>query len=90
MEYSIIYSNYFKIENSTFAFRKKELFEITNIPTHKKLIEVSGCKGYWLCGKFYSLAKIKNLIITKPKEIDVSDLQWYQQINLDHVFNLTN
>jgi len=88
MEYIITYTNHFKIGNSIFAFRKRELFDIGSVPTIKRQIEVSGCKGYWLVGKFYSLSGLKKLVIAEPVNIDVSDLQWYQQINLDHVFNL--
>ena len=29
-------------------------------------------------------------MVNEPKKVDVSNLQWYQQINLDHVFNLTS
>jgi hypothetical protein len=88
MTYVITYSNHFKISDTIFAFRKKELFEISKIPIYKKQIEVSGCKGYWLKGKFYSLSKLKELIVNEPIDVDVSDLQWYQQEQLNHVFNL--
>lgn len=88
MKYSITYSNYFKIGNKIFSFRKKELFDITNIPIHIKLKDNNNCKGYWINRKWFSLSKLKDLVIEQNKVIDVSDLQWYQQINLDHVFNL--
>jgi hypothetical protein len=88
MQYIITYSNHFKIENSTFAFRKKELFCINKIPQLKNKIEVSGCKGYWLKGKFYSLSKLEKIVIKQPIEGDVSDSQWHKQIELDEVFNL--
>ena len=88
MQYIITYSNHFKIENSTFAFRKKELFCIDKIPQLKNKIEVSGCKGYWLKGKFYSLSKLEKIVIKQPIDVDVSDLQWYLQEQLNGVFNL--
>ncbi len=88
MQYIITYSNHFKIENSTFAFRKKELFCIDKIPQLKNKIEVSGCKGYWLKGKFYSLSKLEKIVIKQPIDVDVSDLQWCLQERLNGVFNL--
>ena len=89
MNYFITYSNYFKIENRVFAFRKKELFDITNIPTHIKLKDNNNCKGYWINRKWFSLSKLENLIVKEKVVKDVSSLQWYKQINLDYVFNLT-
>jgi hypothetical protein len=84
----IVYSNYFELENRIFAFRKKELFDITSIPKHLELKDNNNCLGYWINRKWYSLSKIKNLIIKENKEIDISSLQWYEQINLQEVFNL--
>jgi len=86
--YFITYSNYFKIDNKTFAFRRKELFEITGIPKHLELKNNNNCFGYWISRKWFSLSKIKDLIINEDIIVDVSDLQWYDQIKLDHVFNL--
>lgn len=89
MKYFITYSNYFKLENRVFAFRKKELFDITNIPTHIELKDNNNCKGYWINRKWFSLSKLENLIVKEKVIKDVSSLQWYKQINLDYVFNLT-
>lgn len=89
MNYFITYSNYFKLENRVFAFRKKELFDITNIPTHIELKDNNNCKGYWINRKWFSLSKLENLIVKEKVIKDVSSLQWYKQINLDYVFNLT-
>ena len=89
MNYFITYSNYFKLENRVFAFRKKELFDITNIPTHIQLKYNNNCKGYWINRKWFSLSKLEDLIVKEKVVKDVSSLQWYKQINLDHVFNLT-
>lgn len=86
--YFIEYSNYFEFEGKTFAFRKKELFDITSTPKHIDLKNNNNCFGYWISRKWLSLSKIKEMIVNKPKTIDVSDLQWYDQIQLDHVFNL--
>jgi hypothetical protein len=88
MTYTITYSNHFKIADSTFAFRKKELFDISKTPLLKNKIENGGSIGYWLCGKFYSLSSLEKMIVKEPADVDVSDLQWYQQENLSGVFNL--
>lgn len=89
MNYFITYSNYFKLENRVFAFRKKELFDITNIPTHIELKDNNNCKGYWINRKWFSLSKLENLIVKEKVIKNVSSLQWYKQINLDYAFNLT-
>ena len=86
--YTITYSNHFKVGNKTFVFRKKELFNVTGIPFHLPLKDNNGSKGYWIDRKWYSFSKIKELIINKPINIDVSNLQWYQQCHLEEVFNL--
>lgn len=86
--YFITYSNYFEFENRLFAFRKKELFEIGSTPTHLPLKDNNGSKGYWINRKWLSLSAIQRLIQKEEKTVDVSDLQWYQQIQLDEVFNL--
>lgn len=86
--YFIEYSNYFEFEGKTFAFRKKELFEITSMPIHLELKSNNNCFGYWINRKWLSLSKIKEMIVNEVKIVDVSDLQWYNQINLDYVFNL--
>ena len=87
-EYFITYSNHFKFEGKTFAFRKKELFDITGIPKHLELKNNNNCFGYWINRKWLSLSKIKTMIKNEKIKVDVSSLQWYQQINLDKVFNL--
>lgn len=87
-EYLITYSNHFKIGNKTFAFRKMVLFDITNLPLKLELKENNGSKGYWINREWYSLSKIKSIIIKEEIKVDVSDLQWNIQIQLDHVFNL--
>lgn len=84
--YTITYSNYFKIDNKTFSFRKKILFDITNLPLQLELKDNNNCLGYWINRKWFSLSKIKELVKVENLEIDVSDLQWYEQIKLDYVF----
>jgi len=84
--YFIEYSNYFEFEDKTFAFRKKELFDITSMPKRIDLKNNNNCFGYWINRKWLSLSKIKELVKVENKTIDVSELQWYDQIKLDHVF----
>jgi len=86
--YFINYSNHFRIDNKVFAFRKMVLFDITGTPTKLDLKENGGSKGYWINRNWYSLSKIKSLVVKEEITVDVSELQWYRQINLDYVFNL--
>ena len=86
--YIITYSNYFKVDNKIFAFRKKHLFDITDIPQLLKQQENGNSKGYWINRKWFSLSRIKSIIINESINIDVGCLQWYAQIKLDKVFNL--
>ena len=85
-DYFITYSNYLIFENRLLAFRNKLLFDITNTPI---LINFNENAKAWLINrKHLSKSKAKELLINEPKQVDVSHLQWYQQINLDEVFNL--
>lgn len=84
--YFIEYSNYFEFEGKTFSFRKKELFDITAMPKYLELNNNNNCFGYWINRKWLSLSKISEIIKKEVKIVDVSDLQWYYQIKLDHVF----
>jgi hypothetical protein len=85
-EYFITYSNYLIFENQTLAFRQKELFNITNLPVYIDFNINANC---WIVNrKQLTKIKAKELLIKEPKIIDVSDLQWNIQINLDKVFNL--
>jgi hypothetical protein len=86
--YFIEYSNYFEFEGKTFSFRKKELFDITSMPKHIELKNNNNCFGYWINRKWLSLSSIQDILKKEPKKVDVSNLQWYDQIKLDHVFNL--
>ena len=84
--YFIKYSNHFEIEGKTFAFRKKMLFDITNIPVKIELKDNNNCQGYWINRKWFSLSKLKPLVKIESKIVDVSELQWYLQERLNHVF----
>lgn len=86
--YLIKYSNYFKVENRVFSFRNKELFDVTNTPILLELKNNNGSKGYWINRKWFGENKIKEILVKEELIIDVSCLQWYQQVNLDCVFNL--
>ena len=86
--YFIKYSNYFNFEGRIFSFRKQELFDISSVPKHIKIKDNNNCDGYWINRKWLSLSRIEGMIIREPKTVDVSQLQWYDQIKLDHVFNL--
>lgn len=85
MEYLITYSNYFIIDGRTFSFRKKQLFDITSTPKLITLKDNNNCLGYWINRKWYSLSRLKEIVIIKDMIVNVSDLQWYEQINLDEV-----
>lgn len=87
--YIITYSNYFEFNGKVLAYRKKVLFDISTIPNALFLTNNNGSNGYWINCKWLSESRIKELLVNEPKQVDVSQLQWYNQINLDHVFNLT-
>jgi hypothetical protein len=82
--YIITYSNHLFFEGKRIAFRKRELFIIDNIPIHVKRSE----QGWWFGKKLLTPKTAEEIIIKKPINIDVTDLQWYQQEELNHVFNL--
>lgn len=83
-KYVIPYTNHLTFEGKILAFRKKELFDITNIPSITKRSE----QGWWIGRKLLSLQKVKELIKKEPITVDVTCLQWYEQEKLNHVFNL--
>ena len=85
-EYKITYSNSFEFEGLTLAFRKKELFNISGIP---ELIPFNINSNCWIIKrKQLTKLKAKELTTNKQMIVDVTDLQWYQQEQLNHVFNL--
>ena len=81
--YIITYSNSFEFNGILLAFRKKELFDITEIPKHIPFL------GHWNINRVQlSISKAKELC--KPNEVkkDVTCLQWFEQEKLNGVFNL--
>lgn len=85
-DYFITYSNYLIFKNQILAFRKKELFNITNLPT---LVNFNESANAWIINrKHLSKSKASQLLVNEPKQVNVSQLQWYQQEQLNHVFNL--
>ncbi len=86
--YKITYNYHFKVGNKTFAFRKGNLFDVTDIPSFKPILENNGSKGWWIDRVWYSFSKVEPLVVKEPLIIDVSNLQWYQQCRLDECFNL--
>lgn len=84
--YYITYSNHFEYENNLYAFRKKELFCITDIPRWIPFNKTAKC---WIINrKQIFKATIEKIIIHKPIKVDVSNLNWNVQCELDEVFNL--
>lgn len=85
-KYFITYSNSFYFEGVLLAFRKKELFNITETPIIIPFNEKANC---WIVNrKQLTLSKTKELVTNNKITKDLSDLQWNVQINLDEVFNL--
>jgi len=85
-EYKITYNYTLEFEGILLAFRKKELFNITGLPIH---IPFNKPANAWLIKrKQLTLTKAKELTKNKEVTVDVTDLQWYQQEQLNHVFNL--
>lgn len=85
-KYEITYSNYLEFEGRLLAFRKQLLFDITETPI---LINYNNNAKAWIIKrKQLSKLKAKELIIMKDKKVDVSNLQWFEQIKLDECFNL--
>lgn len=85
-KYEITYSNYLEFEGRILAFRKHLLFDITETP---KLINYNVNAHAWIINrKHLSKLKAKDLIVMNNKAVDVSNLQWFDQIKLDECFNL--
>ena len=82
----ITYSNWFEFCGQILSFKNKELFNITNTP---KWIPFNYSANCWIINrKQLTITKAKELIKHEPKQIDVSNLQWYLQIELNECFNL--
>ena len=85
-QYFITYSNSFYFENELLSFRKKQLFNISNLPIHIPFNQNANC---WIVKrKQLSLSKAKELCKSNEVKIDVSELQWNLQIHYYLVFNL--
>lgn len=82
--YIITYSNHLFFEGKRLAFRKRELFIIDNLPSHVKRSE----QGWWIGKKLLTPTQAKQLTKNEPMQIDVTQMQWYDQEELNHVFNL--
>lgn len=82
--YTLIYSNLIEFYGRKLSFRKKELFDITGIPTHIKRSE----QGWWIGRKLLTLLKAKELVKKEYTCKDITELQWHRQEQLNHVFNL--
>lgn len=82
--YIITYSNLIEFEGRKLAFRKKELFDVSGIPS---LIKRSD-QGWWIGRKLLTPTKAKELTKIINHNVDVTGLQWYDQEKLNHVFNL--
>lgn len=81
--YIIKYSNSFTFNGRLLAFRKGELFDITNTPKHIPFV------GHWnVDRKQLSFKTAESLVKNIGVEKDVTNLQWYLQEELNHVFNL--
>lgn len=79
--YKIKYSNSFEFNGRLLAFRKKELFDISDLPKHIPFV------GHWNVNRMQlSISKAKELLTNKEVEKDVTDLSWYIQEVLDKVF----
>lgn len=83
-KYIITYSNYLEFEGRKLAFRRKELFDITNLPFYIPRTT----QGYWIGRKLLSPKTAESLIKRESIKVDVSSMQWYQQEELNEVFNL--
>lgn len=87
-KYIITYSNWFEFNGVVLAYRKRILFDITGTPKPLTIKNNNGSNGYWINRKWLSESMIKQLIRHEQKQVDVSNLQWYLQIELNGCFNL--
>jgi len=78
--HEITYSNSFEFNGRLLAFRKKELFDITDMPKYIPF------NGHWNVGRVQlSKSKAKDLLTNKPVTKDITNLSWYIQESLNHV-----
>lgn len=84
--YFIIYTNHFEFNDRLLAFRKKQLFDITDTPKWIKYNEIAKC---WIVNRKQLYAKTaQELIINQPIKVDVTSLNWDLQCRLEEVFYL--
>ena len=84
---SVIYNNKLEFNGRQLAFKKKLLFDITDkIPTYIPFNLTHNC--WFVKSKELSMKKAKEIIANFDSVKDISNLQWYQQINLQECFNL--
>lgn len=87
--YFITYSNYFELDGKVFAFRKKLLFDISDIPKRLELKDNNNCLGYWINRKWFSLSKLKPLVKKLNKIIDVVDKR-KGKTNIKDILSINN
>jgi hypothetical protein len=86
---TVTYHYTFEFENVKLGFKKKLLFDLSGVTP--KLInqsENNNSFGWWVNRKWLSKTKAESLVKNEPITIDLSGLQWYQQIQLQECFNL--
>jgi len=75
--YTITYSNYLEFEGRVLAFRKGQLFDITQVPSHIPFNFNSEC---WIVSrKQLTKKKAKELVKNEKKIVDVTNLKWYSK-----------
>jgi hypothetical protein len=79
IDYNVVtYSNYLHFAGRKLAFKSKLLFDITGAP---KLIPRSA-QGWWIGRELLTVGKAKELIKHECVSVDISSLQWWQQVDL--------
>ena len=83
--YIIKYSNSLHFAGRLLAFRKKLLFDITTgIPQY---IPRSN-QGWWVNRKLLTRTKAAQITTNVEVSVDVTHLQWYQQLQYDECIKL--
>ncbi len=82
-KYVITYTNFLHFEGRILAFRKKELFDITEMPKHIPFNLIS--RSWIINRKQLTLKKAQELIKHEPIDKDISNLQWYKQEETPHL-----
>lgn len=87
---TVTYNYTFEFESRKLGFKKKLLFDITGLPKLINQSENNSSFGWWVNRKWLSKTKAESLVKKESVTIDLSHLQWYQQIQLQECFNLTS